>query len=529
MKITFLPKNISWEGPEGPDLMTIAAQVGIIMDGSCGGKGICGKCRVLIDGRSELACTYIPTCDLTVELPDDEVLAADKISMSKLPRDFTPRNGYGSPDAGDGPALGLAFDVGTTTVVGALYDMRDATCLGMLARTNPQGIYGADVISRIQFVSESEKNAGLDVLHNLIANCLTDIGSRLVKSTGHDLSDLVKCVLCGNTTMSHLAVGKNPTALAIKPFAPAYTGTYICKATEVGIDLNGAMMFYAMPNIAGHVGGDITANIVALRKRITGTRTLLIDIGTNGEVFCSNGAREACCSTAAGPAFEGATIQMGMRAADGAMERVSVNGEGKLETRTIGNVDPVGICGSGIIDAMAMLAEHGIVQPSGRFSTIEELRAQHTSDDLIRRVRASAKTGRPEFVLAFGDNRPDVVISQQDVREVQLGKAALSAGIALLMRHLDLGLDELDHLFVAGAFGNHIDLAAAQRIGLLPPCDPAIVEFVGNAAIIGTSMCLLDDSLLDGTHDLVAGIEHVEIAEDDSFQRTYLKAMSFEI
>lgn len=529
MKITFLPKHISWEGPEGPDLMTIAAQVGIIMDGSCGGKGVCGKCSVLIDGTSELACTYVPNRDLVVELPSDEVLAADKISMSKLPRGFVPSNDYCSPSASSNPALGLAFDIGTTTVVGALYDMRDATCLGMLARTNPQGIYGADVISRIQFVSESEQDAGLDVLHRLIANCLTDIGSRLIESTGHRPSDLVKCVLCGNTTMSHLAVGENPTALAIKPFTPAYTGTYICKAADVGIDFSGGTDFYALPNIAGHVGGDITANIVALRKRITATRTLLIDIGTNGEVFCSNGAHEACCSTAAGPAFEGATIQMGMRAADGAIERVSVNGEGKLETKTIGNVDPVGICGSGIIDAMAMLAEHGIVQPSGRFSTLEELHTQHTSDDLVERVRTSEKTGRPEFVLAFGSNNSDVVISQQDVREVQLGKAALAAGITLLMRHLDLKLDELDHLFVSGAFGNHIDLAAAQRIGLLPPCDPSIVEFVGNAAIIGTSMCLLDDSLLEGTHDLVTSIEHVEIAEDDSFQRAYLKAMSFEL
>lgn len=253
----------------------------------------------------------------------------------------------------------------------------------------------------------------------------------------------------------------------------------------------------------------------------------MIDVGTNGEIFATNGERSIVCSTAAGPAFEGATIKKGMRAAEGAIERVFVNDEGFLEIATIGNTDPVGICGSGIIDVVAVLLESGIVEASGRIVNEAKLDALDVSEDLKQRVRRNPDDGRVEFVLYWGDNDTSIAITQQDVREVQLGKGATSSGMTLLMREINLEYEDLDHIFVAGAFGNHIDLTSAQRIGLIPPCDPGKVEFVGNTAIVGTSMCLLSSPLRKAAEAFVQEIDHIELAEDDTFQKVYLDALSF--
>lgn len=528
MKITFLPKEIMWEGESGADLMTIAAQAGVILDGSCGGKGICGKCRVLIDGKSVLACKYEPQRDITVMVPSDEELTSRKVSMSGLPSSFVADNSYMYDTESDEPALGIAFDVGTTTVVGALFDLRTAESLGMMARTNPQGVHGADVISRIQYAGEPGSK-GLRELHRLIISCMDDIASHLMELSGSEAEYLRECVVCGNTTMSHLVANMSPASLAFRPFAPAYTGSFRCLGGDLGFSLQPDAEFTVIPNIAGHVGSDITADLLALRERIGTSRALMIDVGTNGEIYCRNGTQEVVCSTAAGPAFEGATIKMGMRAASGAIERVSLGGDGSLEIATIGDTVPVGICGSGIIDAIALLVTCGIVEESGRFAKGQRLRDLGLSKDMVERMRRNPNDGQMEFVLYRGEGTNDVVITQNDVREVQLGKGALKAGTTLLLRGLGLSVDELDHVFVAGAFGNYIDLAAAQTIGLIPPCDPQKVEFVGNAAIAGALMYLLSMPLRSVAEELTKDIDHIELAEDSSFQRVYLEALSLRV
>ncbi len=539
MKICFLPSQVTYEGQEAKNVLEAAATVNVSIDGNCASAGVCGKCKVkVVEGNDfnlteaekkvlsdeqikagyRLACKYVPDKDIVVEVPMSKGAAERKSKLIKLPNGFTCNNDYDEEDK----AYAIAFDIGTTTVLGMLWDLKTSESLGVMAETNPQGVYGADVISRIMYAEESEEN--LKNIHGVIINCLNDIIDRFLDANPDIKREEIREVAAvGNTTMSHLLMGINPRALARAPFTPEFLEGKFFKAKDININApNGD--FYLMANLAGHVGSDITAGILATDIVNDGKNTLQIDIGTNGEIALAADGKVTVCSTAAGPAFEGASIYHGMRAADGAIEEVVISKE-KVDIKVIGGVKPIGICGSGIIDAVAQLIEGGLVVKSGKFAKQEKLIENGYSQEVADRLRAG--NGGNEFVLAYGDGGDDVVISQKDVREVQLAKAAIYAGAKVLMKSMGVTDDSLDAINIAGAFGSYIKVESALTIGLLPEVDRDKIISVGNAAGVGSSMAALSKDKLKEAENYLEDIEHIELSTYEGFQDAYVGAMKF--
>lgn len=437
-----------------------------------------------------------------------------KTKILNLPEDFRPET--------DERGYGIAFDIGTTTVVGMLWDIYNGCQIGAQAETNPQNEFGLDVISRITFANEAEEN--LKLLQDKIIGCLNLITEKLCSEHNVDPQSIIRVTVCGNTTMSHIFAGYDPASLAHAPFDPAYTGTLFMRAGDLGLQIQPESTVMLIPNIAGHVGGDITAGILAARLEDRKEKTLFIDIGTNGEiVFCQDG-KMFTCSTAAGPAFEGAAIYQGMRAANGAIEKVRFENEDVL-FQVIGGIPPVGICGSGLIDAVAEMKKAGVIDKKGRIATAESYDRKHPGSLLCERLRDGAD-GR-EFVLVSKTNDEDIVITQKDIREVQLAKGAIGAGIQLMMQKMESKPEELDRIIVAGAFGSYIDKNSAVTIGLLPDIDRDRIESAGNTAGAGTLMAVASSEEAVRIQNIPEKLTHIELANEPDFQHTYLKAMGF--
>lgn len=437
-----------------------------------------------------------------------------KIKMITYPADFSPdelKTDYG-----------VAFDIGTTTIVGMLWDLSQGKQIGVSARTNPQNEFGMDVISRINFCGQAKENLG--ILHNKVCDCLNDIIKELCQHSGINSQKIIKAAVCGNTTMSHLFAGYTPDSLARAPFDPAYKGTLKLDAYMIGLDMSSEGLIWVIPNIAGHVGGDITAGLVACRFLDNKDITLFIDIGTNGELVLTDGIRTVACSTAAGPAFEGASIRFGMRAAEGAIERVMITDD-EVIIKTIGDYEPQGICGSGLIDAIAQMLDNGLINNKGRMLSADDIDKMNLSEnfkDLLVNIE-----GERAFILTNKDDGSPIVITQNDIREVQLAKGAISAGINLMLEELKKELCDVKKVVVAGAFGNYIDKRNAVRIGLLPNIDQDNIISAGNTAGAGISMAMLSRAERELAESIPQLVQHIDLAELENFQKTYMKAMGF--
>lgn len=498
MKAMFEPSRRECEFRAPEKLAALAARAGVHIEADCGGAGVCGRCRVRVlsgevspvtaaeraalpaaelEAGWRLACMAEAAGDCALLVPDSWDASAAKRRAPALPPDF-------APDAA--PGLGAAFDIGTTTVAGILYDLASGAAVAAASRANPQGRHGADVISRIAFC---DGPGGLAELNSLIIGCINDMLLELTPEPGR----VAALSVCGNTTMSHIFLGIDPSPLARSPFAPRFLVPPVRTAGELGVIAAPEAPVRLLPNVAGHVGGDITG--VMLAARMTG-RTLAVDVGTNGEVVLQSGGRRFACSTAAGPAFEGAAISRGMRAAPGAIERVRIE-NGRPVVGVIGGGRAEGICGSGLIDCVAAMLDSGIIDKKGRMA-------------------------EPEYGLAGG-----VTVTRKDIREVQLAKAAIAAGMAILMREAGITADALDRVLLAGAFGSHIDAAAALRIGLLPPVPVERVTGIGNAAAAGAAMALLSAAERESAARLAAETKHVELATHADFQSEYVRHMYF--
>lgn len=536
MKITFLPKNIICDFTLGMTVLEVATVCGVDIDGNCSGAGTCGKCKVKVlsensdkpdevekrnltetekKGNFRLACRYKPTCDLVVEVSIADGAGNRKTSMIDLP-DWFMNNG----NAGKG--YGIAFDIGTTTVVAMLWNLENTELMDIKAVTNPQSVFGADVISRIMYAGDNPAN--LAVIHKKIVDCLNVLLEEFAAKHNLNKEDISGITVVGNTTMSHLFAGVDPTALATAPFKPAFLASKRGIARDFGVMAGKDTLLYLLPNIAGHVGSDITAGILATNIMNENKNNLFVDIGTNGEIVLSAKGRTLTCSTAAGPAFEGATIYQGMRAASGAIERVTIQND-DVDIVVIDGLKPTGICGSGIIDAVAQLLKNKIIDQTGKFVKAENLLDQGCSEGIAKRLRINAH-GK-EFVLAYVEDGDDIVITQKDVREVQLAKAAIYAGIKILMKELGVEEPDLDKVSIAGAFGNYIDKESALIIGLLPDISIEKIVSVGNAAGVGASLALLSGGLQNEAEKIACEAEHLELADHEGFQDEYLNAMSF--
>ena len=425
-------------------------------------------------------------------------------------------------------ALGVAVDVGSTTLAGHLFDLATGTALATAGTMNPQIRFGEDLMSRVSYVM---MNPGGEVeLTRAVRESLDELIGQLCEEGGTTRDEILELVLVGNPIMHHLLLGLDPTPLGVAPFTLEISEAVDRTATELDLEVHPAARAHMLPCIAGHVGADTAAVVLATRPHEADRVQLVVDIGTNAEIVLSGNGRTLAASSPTGPAFEGAQISAGQRATPGAIERVRIDPEtGEPRIRVLG-VEPwsdepgfdeavaqtgvTGICGSGIIEVVAEMYLAGLMTADGVIGGADTRSSPRIEPD-----------GRTFAYLLHGpDDGPRILITQNDVRAIQLAKAALYAGIRLLMDHL--GVDRLDGIALAGAFGSHIDTVRATVLGLIPDCVPSEVVAVGNAAGAGAAIALLSGAARREIQEVVGDIEKIETALEPAFQEHFVDAMA---
>lgn len=524
-RVVFKPDDKEVSIHRGATLLEAAGQAGIVLTTPCGGRGTCRKCVVELhpSAREVLACQYTVQRDLTVTVPAKSRFYEHKI----LAEGIDPATAVHPTVvdryrllAGTGDILGLAVDIGTTTVVAKLIDMADGRCLATQATLNPQVQFGDDVISRI---NHARSQAASLELQKAIIDCINDQIRTLCEVAGLRPKAIYEACIVGNTTMNHLFLGLPVQQLGLAPYRAHSVDAYDAHPADLHLDMNRRGNVHAVENIAGFVGSDTTAAALATDLDAVSGTTLLVDIGTNGELVLGTPDRLYAASCAAGPALEGARITHGSRAAAGAIEAVVID-DGDIGLDVIGDTEARSICGSGLIDAVAVLLDLGVVDAAGRLAAAETVKPR-LPQTLAARILEVA--GQQAFCLAFDARtaEPAVVLTQRDIRELQLAKGAIRAGIRLLLANLGIAESDLDSVLLAGAFGNCIRPGSAIRIGLLPNVPAERIHFVGNAAASGAVMLLLSEACRKRAAALARRIEYVEIAHAKGFVDVFADAM----
>ncbi|NYT11929.1 MAG: DUF4445 domain-containing protein [Methanomassiliicoccales archaeon] len=575
------------------DLLEISRRAGIELDSVCGGKGTCGRCRVIIKGLDSpltddeekhlskadismgmrLACRVIPQEDLIVEVPTEfirerSVILEESIAESKVDpcvrsvvlsvAKASLENQVGDleriiasfPEHEEKPSiisiellrsipsllkagepmnavtrgkeildlkregdrvLGVAVDIGTTTVVAYLVDLPTGEVLAVKSAMNPQIAHGDDVVSRITFTMANDN--GLHELQREIIGCLNQLIESCTVEAGAILRDIHEVVVVGNTAMHHLFFGLNPSSLALSPYIPVVAGSIEERGVSLGINM-GRGYVYSLPNIAGFVGADHVGALLASRIWERERPTLVIDIGTNGEISLGNKDGIISASCAAGPAFEGASLKCGIRGVPGAIDHLTIDDD--VHYSTIGGLSPKGICGSGAVDAVWEMFKAGVIDQSGRI--IEELD--------IPRIRVI--DGQSEFVIATGEESAmgePIVITQDDIVSIQYAKSALYVGATLLMDELDVSTQDIDKVFLAGAFGNYVSIGSTRNIGVIPEIPLERIESIGNAAGAGAKIALLDKACRERAKELSKWVRYLELAAHPEFEERFYEAM----
>ena len=534
-KSVFVTERGSWtEYLPGETVGELLLRQGIYIDQPCGGTGLCGKCRVILSGTipeptskekkifSEeelssgfrLACQAKASGGMEVTIP-----AQDSQSIKVLDTFENSNNTYTASRGDDGS--GIAVDIGTTTIVVYLVNLGTGMTLAATSAINPQTSFGADVISRISYIGDDPDK--LSQLQRAVTKRINSLIKEVFSKTGRKPSAKDSMAVAGNTTMEHIFAGVSPESIGRSPFEPQFYDSLELEASELGINAEKGVKVKLLPNIYGFVGGDIVSGIIYTGMHKSKELSLLVDIGTNNEMVLGNNDFMLCCSAAAGPALEGAKIKMGMRAAPGAIDSVKKNGRG-ISITTIGDMPPVGICGSGLVDAISELLKAGVITQSGRFADKEALE-EHLSS------RFKGNKGKDlSFILAaegeYGNN-PEVGITQKDIREIQLAKGAIAAGAQILLDVAGKKLDQIKNVYLAGAFGNYIDIENAVRISILPDVPRERIHPVGNSAGAGACLMLKDPSLWDTAADIIKRAEHIELASHKDFQEIFIGNMSF--
>jgi uncharacterized 2Fe-2S/4Fe-4S cluster protein (DUF4445 family) len=620
-KITFLPHNTSIEIPAGTSIIQAALDAGVHINASCGGEGVCGKCRVLIeegrvaDGISEklspediqkgyrLACRATVAGDLSVRIPvesaidaavltrpapprrsarvrefdfeelkerglflapvekkflqippaspgdnlpdlsrligflnlqhDEHRLEADLAVIRRIPQvlrqdDFRVTATLVRPvredgktriinvQAGDtsGRSLAIAMDIGTTTVYGQLIDLVTGAVRAEHAEFNGQISYGEDVISRLV---HAEKPGGLERLQEVIIGTINKILRKIMRRSGADPQDIATITLAGNTTMTQLLLKVDPRFIRRAPYVPASSIYPPIKARELGMELEDHVAALVYPCVSSYVGGDIVAGVMGSGIYRTEELTLFLDVGTNAEIVIGNRDWLACAACSAGPAFEGGGLQFGMRAARGAIEDFSLD-PATLEPMivTIGRVRPKGICGSGLINMVAVMFERGVIDNLGKFNP----------DLDTPRIRRNE--GGREYVVAWKDETQidrDITLSEIDIENLIRTKGAIYSGCMTLLTEVGLRLDDIQRVILAGGFGSFVDLEKAMAIGLLPEMDTERVTYLGNGSLLGAKMSSLTNRIRRDVAEVVRKMTNFELSETASYMDNYIAAL----
>jgi len=589
------------EVPEGTTAREAIIAASLSLEAPCGGKGVCGKCRVSVAGRAlsppsgqeleflsqaeisageRLACQVWLEGEAEIRVPeareasiatearaelieidpparrlavlpdppsledqaDDETrllralarlfpgrrLSVSQTSLADLARVSRGALSVSVLLAGDEVidarperpgerAFGVGVDIGTTTVVCYLVDLATGERLGARSALNAQRVFGADVISRIAAASEGED--GLESLRRAIAGQLAGLMERLVIDQGARTEDIASIVVAGNTTMLHLLSGVPPDAIARAPFAPAFLRRRETRAAELGLVGHRACAAILLPGVSGYVGADIVSGMAAVGMAETAGPSLFLDLGTNGEIALGGPDGILCCATAAGPAFEGAGIEMGSAGVDGAIDSVWLE-DGEIRCTTIGGRSAAGICGSGLVDAIAAFLDCGLVDDTGRVLDADEAGA-------LPPAIAAAREGEGNAVRIYLDRAAGVYLSQADIRAAQLAKAAVAAGIASLVASAGIAMDDIVRLWLAGGFGSFIDLRSASRIGLLPCALREKVIVAGNTAGAGAVAACLSRSRLEECDRVRSLCSYLELSSRPDFNDHFIENMMF--
>jgi uncharacterized 2Fe-2S/4Fe-4S cluster protein (DUF4445 family) len=491
-KVDFLyeGRRITSEVRVGERILDVSRRLGLPVPSPCGGNGVCGKCLVEVEGMGMVqACRVYPDRDLVVRV-------AGRPPMQILTESYWPGR-TPEPDAmadTERLDLGLAVDLGTTTVVVFLEDLRSHRNLGVQSLPNPQAAWGADVISRIHFCCEQED--GLQVLHRAITGAVGGAGRELCRVAGVDPGRVGRVAVVGNPTMLHLMAGVNPEPLATYPFTAVFLDEKQLEGVWLDPDPLRQARVELLPSVSAYVGADITAGLAAVAMEDSNGYRLYIDIGTNGEIVLWNTERILACATAAGPAFEGARISCGMAGVAGAV--CAINPDGSYET--IGNTLPEGLCGSGLVDAVALLLGRGVI-----------------SDD-----------GFMEEPTRLLEGRGAISLEPRDIREVQLAKGAIAAGVEVLMREAGIGPEQVQQVYLAGGFGYALHDWSARRIGLIPAQLADRLVRVGNSAGLGARLWLHAGEYRQQVRELTTRIEYVELSGHPEFNDLFVMNMRFE-
>ncbi len=416
------------------------------------------------------------------------------------------------PNDASAENYGIALDIGTTTIAAQLVDLLNGAVLGVGASHNNQAKYGEDVISRIIFACNRD---GMSPLHQTVIDGVNALIDGLLVKHGVRYESVTALVAAGNTTMTHLFLGFEPCTIRIEPYIPTANLFPSTTAAALNLNIQPQAKIVCIPGVSSYVGGDITAGVLASGICNSPRISALIDIGTNGEIVIGNNEWLVCCSASAGPAFEGSGTRCGMRATRGAIQQIAIR-DSHVEYKTIGEARPRGICGSGLIDTIAELFRHGIIDPNGKF----------TKETGHPRIRVSDDVA--EFVLAPGDETEtgkDVVITENDISNLIKSKGAIMAAIQTLLESVDLSPRDLEQICVAGGFGNYLDVEKAIIIGLIPDVAPERVQFIGNSSLTGARMALLSTHALEKSKSLARHMTYFELSVNPSFMDRFVASL----
>jgi len=540
--IDWQPVGRRIEVSEGKTLLEAAQAAGVELVSVCGGGGTCRGCLVRLAEGSlsplsleeqatlendeihrgyRLACQAVPISDVIIDIPPESLTTPQRLQVEDI---FEIKPSV--VPASLSPSYGLAFDIGTTKLAGFLVDLVSGRTMARTGQMNPQIAYGEDVIARIVYCNEHED--GRAILQTRLVETLNRMIANLCSETHLQPAGIVEMVAVGNTVMHHLFAGLPVQQLGTAPYLPAVTEAMTLRAGDVGLALSPQTPVYLPPNIAGYVGADHVAVWMATAMAQSPKTVLALDIGTNTEVGLVHNGHFLSCSCASGPAFEGAHIRDGMRAAPGAIERVRVENAGidhrdgtehhwKVHIHTIGNQPAVGICGSGILDAVAQLLSVQAIDKTGNYLV---------NHPLVRVPQNSRRECLLVPASQTGHGR-DVVVNRKDVNEIQLAKGAIRTGTEILLYDAGIKADDINQFVIAGAFGTYLDLESAIRIGMFPDLPRDRFKQVGNAAGAGARQMLVSPEHRRMAEDLARQIDYVELTTHPKFTETFIREIMF--
>ncbi len=408
--------------------------------------------------------------------------------------------------------FGIALDIGTTTVVAQLVDMNSKVILGTKASHNRQSRYGEDVISRIIYACNRN---GMDPLNKAVIGNIGDLIKSLAREKGVELNEITAAMAAGNTTMTHLLLGLEPCFIRTEPYIPTATSFPLMKASDVWIPIHPDGLLGVMPCVSSYVGGDITAGVLASGMGDSSQLSMLMDFGTNGEIVLGNNEWLVCCSASVGPAFEGGGLKCGMRAIKGAIQTVSIS-NGDVHYSTIGDGKPRGVCGSGVIDVMSELFKNKWIQPDGKFNAEKE------------NCRIRQNEEGKEFVIAWADESEggnDIAITECDIGNLIKSKAAVFAAATVLARSVGVDFKDINQIFIAGGFGNYLNVEKGIMIGLLPDLPPGRFRFIGNSSLSGARIALLSNHAFEKAQDIAKRMTYFELSVNHDFINEFIAAL----